>query len=236
MQILQKAEDTMRRICEKTAGSLAADRQTRTLPVILSEVVFAGGWVISLVKAASSEPNPTNWVNVEAQSIAISALYLWATSAIVLGSLIGASQTEDSIPRILESFEQELGEIRIDSRRQACCGPQCKCKPSENDVTEAPAVAVGLNFNQGLQDVDELEETTWSRRSRDRAMNGGTYSWRPTKWDETGIELNTSGITLLGHSLIAILVVGSSFMISAILSFLVSPRGPSCRHIPETIV
>jgi hypothetical protein len=223
-------------MCEETAGSLAADRQTRTLPVILSEIVFAGGWVISLVKAMSSEPNPTNWVNVEAQSIAISALYLWATSAIVLGSLIGASQTEDSIPRILESFEQKLGEICNGSKRQACCDHQCRCEPSENDATEAPAVVDSLDMNQGLQDVDEAEETTCPQKSRKRAMNGGTYSWRPNKRDAFGIELKTSKRALLGHALIAILVVGSSCMISAILSFLVPPRGPSCRHIPETMV
>lgn len=195
--------------------------------MILSEVVFAGGWIISLVKAASSEPNPTNWVNVEAQSIAISALYLWATSAIVLGSLIGASQTEDSIPRILDSFEQQLEVARINLEQQPCCSARCEYVPSESNIGAACAEENGLDPDQ---------QTTWCRKSRDRAMNGGTYSWRPNKWNESAFVHDSSGSALFANSMTAIVVVGSSFMISAILSFLVSPRGPSCRHIPETLV
>jgi hypothetical protein len=116
-------DNRIRHIYEETAGSLASDRQTRILPVVLAELVFIGGWVISLIKAASSEPNPTNWVNVEAQSIAISALYLWITSTVVIASLIGASQSEDSIPRILHGFEYQMKAL----------GGGCEWQPSLQD-------------------------------------------------------------------------------------------------------
>ncbi|KAF1849773.1 uncharacterized protein K460DRAFT_360626 [Cucurbitaria berberidis CBS 394.84] len=193
-------DSEIRHIYEETAGSLAADRQTRTLPVVIAELFFIGGWVISLVKAASSEPNPTNWVNVEAQSIAISALFLWVTSAVVIASVIGASQTEDAVPRILHAFEYHIS---------AFLGGRAR-RPS----------------------IQERIETTWCRKSIDRAVHGGTYSWRPTKWKEDWPKSSV----LFAYAAIGTILVSSSFFISALLSYLVSPKGFNCRHIPEAMV
>jgi hypothetical protein len=195
--------DEIRHVYEETAASLAADRQTRTLPVVLAELFFIGGWVISLIKAASSEPNPTNWVNVEAQSIAISALYLWVTSTVVLASFIGASQTEDAMPRLLHGFEYHLAAFHTGRDR----------RPS----------------------MDERVDTNWCRRSVDRAVYGGTYSWRPMKW-KIGPEACIRRRHLLVHSCIATLFVSCSLLVSAILSYLVPPQGLSCRHIAEIMV
>jgi hypothetical protein len=195
-------DDDIRHIWEETAGALAADRQTRTLPVVLAEIIFIGGWIISLVKAASSEPGPTNWVNVEAQSIAISALYLWVTFTVVIGSLIGASQTEDSVPRILHSFEYQLAAFQGGSGRR----PSMKAR----------------------------SDMMWCRRSTDRALHGGLYSWRPHKWRQGTFNVEASAIFL--YSCTAIAVVGSSLLISAVLSYLVAPQGFNCRHIPEALV
>ncbi|CAO2658602.1 Nn.00g063250.m01.CDS01 [Neocucurbitaria sp. VM-36] len=194
----------IRHIYEETAGSLAADRQTRTLPVVLAEFVFIGGWVISLVKATSSEPNPTNWINVEAQSIAISALFLWVTSAVVIASVIGASQTEDAVPRILHAMEYHLAAFRDERVR----------RPS----------------------IEARIETEWCRRSIDRAINGGTYAWRPIKWAESWTDSGVHVYALFTYTTIGTLVVGSSFFVSALLSYLVSPRGFNCRHIPEALI
>ncbi|OCK80882.1 hypothetical protein K432DRAFT_404298 [Lepidopterella palustris CBS 459.81] len=98
----------LRACYEWAANSLAADRATRFFPIMFSEAGFIGSWVISLLRAAASKPNDGIWVNVEAHSIGFSALYLWVTSAVLLGSVIGVSQTEDAIPRILERFEEDL--------------------------------------------------------------------------------------------------------------------------------
>ncbi|KAL5438409.1 hypothetical protein PMIN05_005771 [Paraphaeosphaeria minitans] len=89
-----------------------SDRTTKSLPVFVAEIFFTGGWLIALIKAASSEPSANNWPNVEVHSIAFSGLYLWVTSAVVLGSLIGASQTEGSIPRLLQAFEYQLTQVQ----------------------------------------------------------------------------------------------------------------------------
>jgi hypothetical protein len=198
MKQQERFEDETRHIYEEAAGALAADRQTRILPVFLAELFFIGGWVISLIKAASSEPSPTNWVNVEAQSIAISALYLWVTSTVTLASVIGASQTEDAIPRILQTFEYNMAAFHgLQNRR--------------------PSISRRL-------------ESSWCKRDVDRAVCGGTYSWRPQRW-QTSLHI---GWTV--RSVVAILFVGCSFVTSATLSYLVSPRGFSCRHIPEIMV
>lgn len=197
-------KDEIRHIYEETAASLAADRQTRTLPVVIAELFFIGGWVISLIKASSSEPNPTNWVNVEAQSIAISALYLWVTSTVVLASFIGASQTEDAVPRILHGFEYQLAAFHSGRDR----------RPSMN----------------------ERVDTDWCRRSIIRAVCGGTYSWRPMKWKGGRGACLRSTRDLIGYSCIATLFIGCSLLVSVILSYLVSPRGFSCRHIAEIMV
>ncbi|KAF2677268.1 hypothetical protein K458DRAFT_163206 [Lentithecium fluviatile CBS 122367] len=116
-------EGEIRHIYEETASKLAADRQTRSLPVFIAELLFIGGWLIALLRAASSEPSPTNWPQVEAHSIAFSGLYLWVTSAVVAGSVIGASQTEGSIPRMLHGFEYQLKEFRGEApaRRPSAC-------------------------------------------------------------------------------------------------------------------
>jgi len=201
----QNFDDDIRQIYEETSGSLAADRQTRTLPVVLAELFFVGGWVISLVKAASSEPGPTNWVNVEAQSIAISALYLWVTSTVIIASLIGASQTEDSIPRILHALEYQLDAFKTETARR-------------------PSMA------------ERLDGLWWCKRSIDRAVHGGTYSWRPLKWNAEYEDCNITDTALIGYCSIAATFVGCSFFISATLSYLVSPRGFNCRHIPESMV
>jgi hypothetical protein len=200
----QNLDNGIRHIYEETAGSLAADRQTRTLPVVLAELFFIGGWVISLIKAASSEPGPTNWVNVEAQSIAISALYLWVTSTVTIASLIGASQTEDAIPRILHALEYQLATFQTETSRR-------------------PSIA-------------ERIKISWCRRSVDRAVHGGAYSWRPMKWKAVYKACNISTTALVAFSSIAATFVGCSFFISATLSYLVTPRGFNCRHIPESIV
>ncbi|KAF1921844.1 hypothetical protein BDU57DRAFT_64211 [Ampelomyces quisqualis] len=196
-------EDRIRHVYEEAAGSLAGDRQTRTLPVVLAEIFFIGGWIVSLIKAAGSEPSPTNWVNVEAQSIAISALYLWVTSAVVLGSVIGASQTEDAVPRILHTLEHDILALR----------GLANSRPS----------------------FEKRVDGGWCKRNIDRAIHGGTYSWRPMKW-RAGYGPRGPRNAIFAYFAAATLFVGCSFLVSAILSYLVAPRGWSCRHIPESIV
>ena len=98
------------RICQRTADALAADRSTQSLPVVAAQAIFIGSIAIAFGRtpAASEGPNASTYINIEAHSIGFSALYFWLIPAVILGSVIGASQTENAIPRILRRFQMEL--------------------------------------------------------------------------------------------------------------------------------
>jgi hypothetical protein len=196
----------------ETAFALAADRSTKSLPVFFAEIIFIGGWVLALIKTASSDPGPTNWVNVEAQSVAISAMFLWVTSAVVLGAIMGVPQSEESVPRILQRYEYDIATMRV------------KYDQTRGKVEQRRASAEGR------------AEEEWCPSSTIRAAAGGMYSWKPKKWTHSPSGTPTSRRTLLCHAGIAILVVGCSYLTAAILSYLVPPQGPSCRHIVESIM
>jgi hypothetical protein len=201
---IAKDKNKLRNVYEEAACTLAADRSTKTLPVVFAELIFIGGWLIALLKAASSDPNPNNWANVEAHSIAISALYLWVTSAVVMGSVIGVSQTEGSIPRLLHALEYHIADIRGNSAR----------RPSAVD----------------------REQYGWCRTSTDRAVHGGVFCWRPSKWRQVPTEYGIGNGTLIAYSLISIFSVGMSFLTAILLSYFVPPQGPNCRHILESLM
>ena len=190
---------------------------------MIAEIFFISGWLIALLKAASSEPNASNWVNVEAHSVAFSALYLWVTSAVVMGSAIGASQTESSIPRILQGFEYHVTKVQEEKRVKL--DPQALIVPAQIQEYRVRRPSAGGR-----------EDTGWCRTSSDRATYGGVYSWKPTKWRHVPRQFDIDTGTLISYSLIATVVVGSGFLTAAILSSLVSPRGPSCRHVPESFM
>ena len=50
---------------------------------------------------------------MEAHSIAFSALYFWIIPAVFLGSIIGVSQTEAAIPRILRRFQVDVDRLEL---------------------------------------------------------------------------------------------------------------------------
>ncbi|KAF2740632.1 hypothetical protein EJ04DRAFT_507657 [Polyplosphaeria fusca] len=191
-------QDAFAYVFDETAHSLAADRSTKSLPVFFSELIFIGGWIIALIKTGSSDPGPANWVNVEAQSVAISAMFLWVTALVVLGAIVGVGQSEDSAPRILQRYEYDIRAMR------------------EQDQPKPSASLRG--------------KVTWCLRSTERAASGGMYSWKPKKWEETARG------TVIFHCLIAISVVGVSYLTAAVLSDLVSPRGLGCRHVVESVI
>ena len=50
---------------------------------------------------------------MEAHSIAFSALYFWIIPIVFVGSIIGVSQTEAAIPRILKRFQVDLDRLKL---------------------------------------------------------------------------------------------------------------------------
>ncbi|KAF2635829.1 hypothetical protein P280DRAFT_510845 [Massarina eburnea CBS 473.64] len=199
-------EDDIRPVYEESADCLAADRQTKTLPVALAESFFIGGWVIALVKAASSEPNPTNWPNIEIHSVAFSGLYLWVASAVVVACFIGVSQTETSIPRLLQGMEYHLPETR--ARPEARRPSLASRKETSWCVTgHERAIKGGLN---------SWRPNKWVKRQRQ--------------------EFGISTLAMVGFVGAAMITVVTSYATAIILSYYVPPQGPDCRHIPESLM
>ncbi len=94
---------------QQTAKALAADRATKSLPIAVAQRFFIASVGIAIFRIAaaadSSASSDTVFINVEAHSIAFSALNFWIIPAVFLSSIIGVSQTEANIPRILRKLE-----------------------------------------------------------------------------------------------------------------------------------
>ena len=64
------------RLTNLTSNGLAADRATKFLPIIAAQGFFVGAIAVAIAKITSTSPIPANlFINVEAHSIAFSALY-----------------------------------------------------------------------------------------------------------------------------------------------------------------
>ena len=111
---LQSCEDkhTLRPIIWKTASALAADRATKTVVVVVAQSIFIASVAIAILRTAAaaddSLTSDTVFINVEAHSIAFSALYFWVVPAVALASIIGVSQSEVSIPNKLSGLVNDL--------------------------------------------------------------------------------------------------------------------------------
>jgi hypothetical protein len=92
------------KICYNASDALAADRATAFLPIITAQGIFVGALAVAVFKTATITSTSSLFVNVEAHSIAFSALYFWIIPAVFLSSVIGVSQTEGTIPRILKDL------------------------------------------------------------------------------------------------------------------------------------
>ena len=101
------------------ADSLAADRATKYFPIVIALSFFIGLVVVALVRTREAvdsckdalDPDtciPKIFINLEVHSVAFSALFFWVIPAVFLGSVIGVSQTEERIRRILKRFHDDL--------------------------------------------------------------------------------------------------------------------------------
>ena len=99
----------------QTGRALAADRSTKFLPIIVAQTFFIAAIGIAMFRTASAAGygalSGTVFINVEAHSIAFSALYFWIIPAVFLSAVIGVSQTEAAIPRILRRFQVDLNRL-----------------------------------------------------------------------------------------------------------------------------
>ncbi|KAK4224487.1 hypothetical protein QBC38DRAFT_514847 [Podospora fimiseda] len=96
---------------QETIETLAADRATYILPIVIALFAFIASIGAAYWRIIGSPPEPGLWINVEAYSIAMSAPFLYVVPAVFLGAVIGVSQTERSVPR-------ELNKLRVNLEKE----------------------------------------------------------------------------------------------------------------------
>ena len=99
---------TFLELCNLTADALAADRSTNFLPIIVAQGFFVGAIAVAIAKITANTSSTSFFINVEAHSIAFSALFFWILPAVFLSSIIGVSQTKNAVPRILKRFQTDF--------------------------------------------------------------------------------------------------------------------------------
>ena len=159
--------------------------------------------------SAASISSDTVYINVEAHSIAISALYFWIIPAVILSSVIGVSQTEAAIPRILKriqhkpplSHPEKLAEVITcinDDRRmakeklaelRACLDDQemkekrfveiNECLDNDRTKRMEELTALFESLDHRSKALKKVTELNESLDGRRRLSHGGIYSWQP---------------------------------------------------------
>ena len=207
--------------------------------------------------SAASISSDTVYINVEAHSIAYSALYFWIIPAVILSSVIGVSQTEASIPRILRCIQHKPPLPHPEKLAEAiACLNDDRRMAKENlaelsDCLHDHKMREGklANINESLDNdrtrimdklierykslarrtkaMEKLTELNESLDDRKRISRGGIYSWQPFRWQrETSHNIQT--VTAYW-----IVILGT--ITGMIISGLVPPDGPDCRHIGELL-
>lgn len=164
--------------------------------------------------SAASIISDTVYINVEAHSIAYSALYFWIIPAVILSLVIGVSQTEASIPHILRRIQHKpplphperlAEEIACASgdRRMAkeYLGELSNCL-DDHEMREQKLAKINETLdNDRTKTLDGLVERYQSLTRRSKAMekvvelneslndrrritHGGIYSWQPFRWQQ----------------------------------------------------
>ena len=227
----------------RTADALAADRATKFLPIIIALLIFIGAIGIAVGRTASAGAfSETTFINVEAHGIANSALYFWILPAVFLSSIIGVSQTQGAIPRILEQLQKDLHLLLLpqQERIEPFNGRHRMLKKRLSILNNR------LDALNKCLDKDDM-----------RKFYGGIYSWQPARWRGRSCAQDSvyivSGVWLRckpkdqgeHHEIISTsgkwnssaLFAYSSAIIGTItgmiISGLVPPEGPSCRHIGQ---
>lgn len=160
--IFDDAQDKQRvlDIVRRTSDALAADRATKYLPALVALTAFIGviGVALARTKAAvdSNTLNTSIFIGLEVHGIAFTSLYFWIIPTSLFGSFIGVSQSEVSIPRILERFHRDL---------------QDHFSRTMLDDPIFPRIFTNINtLRSYIGDTDH------------RQVYGGIYSWQPSRW------------------------------------------------------
>ena len=146
----------------QTAEALAADRASKIFPMVVAQIIFmisialALGRTADVAKRETSALNVSVYINIEAFSIAFSTLYFWIIPTVIFGSMVGVSQTNNAIPRILKRFQDDLN----------------------TNETLRDGVVLPIPI---MKDDQTAAGTTKHELSDLRRVVGGIYSWNPSE-------------------------------------------------------
>ncbi|KAK4187135.1 hypothetical protein QBC35DRAFT_385585 [Podospora australis] len=205
-----------------TAGKLAADRSTAILPVFAAEFQFITSIGAAYWRVIGMEPHPGLWTNIEAYSIAMSAPFLYMVPAVFLSAIIGVSQTERSIPRILKGFYEEL------AREQEQPSNEKMEVVSLENQSQVELESPAADEEKGIITIVEEEKKPITVNGKqtilERIAHGGMYSWRPEILLPRNLSKSWPHITL------ATIMVLLSVFVAGWISYRVPPEGFDCRN------
>ena len=202
------------------------------MPIIVAQGFFIGAVAIAFgrTRDAASGDNPTTFINIEAHSIAFTSLYFWVIPAVFLSSVIGVSQTENAIPRILRRLQADL-----DHRY-----PTWTVSLPNDHLTEAnedcPNTALrersgGLYSWQPKKARDavliQIPEPT---RKEASTVKSGTF------WTRYGYKIHGWMLLRPGSVVFAVIVVTLGALTGILISVLIPPVGFECRNIGEIAI
>ena len=195
---------------EVAADLLAADRSTYILPIFIAQLVFVMSIGAAYWRIHGVSPQLGSWTNVEAYSIAMSAPFLYLIPAVFLGAVIGVSQTERSVPRVLNDLWRKL-------EKEGWTGlPQ----DGRSGTASSDSNSIEDKSDSGIPRVDVSDPANVFHRM----FHGGMYSWRPD------LLLPGRLSSTWPHVLLATLIVVLSVLVAGWISFCVPPEGFDCRN------
>jgi hypothetical protein len=218
-------------ICQKIGNALASDRTTRFLPVIVAQGFYIGsvGIAFGRTAVASAGANPTTYINIEAHSIAFSALHFWIIPAVILASIIGVSQTENAIPRIMQRFQTD-----INSAFPVWKSSLPNSHLTADDVEDRPDAA--LRERSGGIYTWQPTYTLPRNNSRAGLASDNTTKYLNAKW-QRACHAYVNFIKLRpGSPVFPLLILAAGGITSTLISYLIPPRGFETRHIAEILL
>lgn len=259
---LPESHRAVRELFHDTARCLAADRCTKFLPVAFAQLTFIQSFAFAFYNVVRSAPISKELpsgraLNVEAFSIAYSVLFLWLIPVVYFGAIIGASQTEESIPRLLNSFRKQLLLMKDEVPREisdllpreitlqsSLSRPETKptpnhsvteCGNSVEEVEQGDDSCISVELLQRSQTAPE--PGTPVLNTYRRISLGGLYSYNSSDSRKLSASLRqpsklpertTRQIRSYSFALVSMPV-----LISCLISGRVPPESFNCRHIGE---
>ena len=237
-QLNVKDKKDLLEICQKTGNALAADRSTKFFPVFVAELFFIGtiGIAFGRTESAAEGPNPTTYINIEAHSIAFSALYFWLIPAVLLASVIGVSQTENAYPRILRRLHEEIENKFPHWEEKHWDKSLPKNHVTSGDVERRPDAPI-RECSGGIYTWQPTgaQPTMGAKRipvTQDPIINPPPHGFRSRSWRA----LVTFTSLRRGSSTFPNWIVFAGWLTAVLISLFIPPVGIECRQCGESAV